>query len=56
MKIQMVVRTVKHGLISREASLARMRELFPGIEMEVVTPLFTETKKRYLWTRDLEAG
>lgn len=55
-KIQMVVRTVKHGFISREESLARMRELFPEIEMEAVTPLFTETKKRYLWSRDLEAG
>jgi hypothetical protein len=55
-KTQMIVRTVKHGLISREASLARMRELFPDIKMESVTPLFTETKKRYLWSRDLEAG
>jgi hypothetical protein len=52
----MIVRTVKHGFISQEASLARMRELFPDIEMEAVTPLFTETKKRYLWSRDLEAG
>jgi non-ribosomal peptide synthetase component E (peptide arylation enzyme) len=56
LKTQMIVRTVKHGLISREASLARMRELFPEIEMEAVTPLFTETKQRYLWSRDLEAG
>jgi hypothetical protein len=47
--------TVKHGIIS-EASLARMRELFSEIEMEAVIPLFTETKKRYLWSRDLEAG
>jgi hypothetical protein len=56
LKTQMIVRTVKHGFISQEASLARMRELFPDIEMEAVTPLFTETKKRYLWSRDLEAG
>jgi hypothetical protein len=55
-KTQMIVRTVKHGFISREASLARMRELFPDIEMEAVTPLFTETKKQYLWSHDLEAG
>lgn len=33
-----------------------MRELFPKIEMEAVIPLFIETKKRYLWSRDLEAG
>lgn len=56
LKTQMTMRTVKHGFISREASLARMRELFPEIEMEAVIPLFTETKKRYLWSRDLEAG
>jgi hypothetical protein len=56
LKTQMIVRTVKHGFISREASLARMRELFPDIEIEAVTPFFTETKKRYLWSRDLEAG
>lgn len=56
LKTQMTVRTVKHGYISREASLARMRELFPDIEMEAVIPLLTETKKRYLWSRDLEAG
>ena len=55
LKTQMTVRTVKHGYISREASLARMRELFPDIEMEAVIPLLTETKKRYLWSRDLEA-
>lgn len=45
--------TVKHGIIS-EASLARMRELFSEIGMEAVIPLFTEMKKRYLWSRDLE--
>ena len=56
LETQMTVRTVKHGFISREASLARMRELFPNVEMKAVTPLFTETKKQYLWNRDLEAG
>jgi transposase-like protein len=56
LKTQMIMRTVKHGLVSRETSLPRARELFPEIEMEAVTPLFTETKKRYLWSRDLDAG
>lgn len=56
LKTQMTVRTVKHGYISRVESLARMRELFPEIEMKAVIPLFTETKKQYLWSRDLEAG
>ena len=55
-KTQMTVRTVKHGLISRESSLALARELFPDIDLEEVTDLFTETKQRYLWSRDLEAG
>jgi hypothetical protein len=40
----MTVRTVKHGFISREASLARMRGLFAEIEMEAVIQLFTGTK------------
>ena len=48
LKTQMTVWMVKHRFISREASFARMRELFPEIEMEAVIPLFTETKKRYL--------
>jgi IS1 family transposase len=56
LKTQMTVRTVKHGLISRESSLALARELFPDIDLEEVTDLFTETKQRYLWSRDLEAG
>ena len=44
LKTQMTVRTVKHGSISREASLARMRGLFAEIEMEAVIQLFTGTK------------
>ena len=56
LKTQMTVRTVKHGLISRATSLALARELFPDIDLEEVTDLFTETKQRYLWSRDLEAG
>jgi hypothetical protein len=52
----MTVRTVKHGLISRESSLALARELFPDIDLEEVTDLFTEPKQRYLWSRDLETG
>ena len=56
LKTQMTVRTVKHGLISRETSLAHQRELFPSIDLGEVTDLFTETKQRYLWSRDLEAG
>ena len=55
-KTQMTVRTVKHGLISRESSLALARELFPTLRLDEVTDLFTETKQRYLWSRDLEAG
>jgi hypothetical protein len=56
LKTQMAVRTVKHGLISRETSLALARELFPEMDPEAVTGLFTETKQQYLWSRDLEAG
>ena len=52
----MTVRTVKHGLISRETSLALARELFPTLDLEEVTNLFTETKQHYLWSRDPEAG
>ena len=51
----MTVRTVKHGLISREASLALARELFADLDLDEVTDLFTETKQRYLWSRNLEA-
>ena len=56
LKTQMTVRTVKHGLVSRETSLALARELFPTLDLEEVTDLFTETKQHYLWSRDLEAG
>lgn len=56
LRTQMTVRTVKHGLISRETSLALARELFPAIDLGAVTDLFTETKQRYLWSRDIEAG
>lgn len=56
LKTQMIVRTVKDGLVSRETSLALARELFPEIELDAVTSLFTETKQRYLYSRDLEAG
>ena len=56
LKTQMSVRTVKHGLISREASLALARELFPTLGLEEITDLFTEAKQHYLWSRDLEAG
>ena len=55
-KTQMIMRTVKHGLISRESSLALAREFFPTLGLDEVTDLFTETKQRYLWSRDLEAG
>ena len=54
-KTQMTVRTVKHGLISRESSLALARELLPTLGLNEVTDLFTETKQRYLWSRNLEA-
>jgi hypothetical protein len=43
-------------LVSRGTSLTLARELFPGIDLEAVTDLFTETKQRYLWSCDLEAG
>jgi len=56
LQTQMTVRTVKHGLVSRETSLALARELFPTLDLEEVTDLFTETKQHYLWSRDLEAG
>jgi hypothetical protein len=56
LKTQMIVRTVKEGLISRETSLALARELFPAIELDAVTSLFTETKQRYLYGRDLDVG
>jgi hypothetical protein len=56
LKTQMIVRTVKHGLISRETSLALARELFPTVDLDEVMHLFTEPKQRYLWSRDLEAG
>ena len=56
LKTQMTMRTVKHGLVSRETSLALARELFPTLDLEEVTDLFTETKQHYLWSRDLEAG
>jgi hypothetical protein len=56
LKTQMIVRTVKDGLVSRETSLSLARELFPEIELDAVTSLFTETKQRYLYSRDLEAG
>ena len=55
-KTQMTVRTVKHGLISRESSHALARALFPTLRLDEVTDLFTETKQRYLWSRDLEVG
>ena len=55
LKTQMTVRTVKHGLISREASLALARELFPDLDLDEVTDLFMETKQRYLWSRNIEA-
>ena len=56
LKTQMTVRTIKHGLVSRETSLALARELFPTLDLEEVADLFTETKQHYLWSRDLEAG
>lgn len=56
LQTQMAVRTIKHGLISQESSLALARELFPSIDLDEVTDLFTETKQRYLWCCDLEAG
>ena len=53
---QMTLRTVKHGFVSRETSLARARELFPDITEEAVELLFTDRKQRYLAWRDRPRG
>jgi hypothetical protein len=56
LKRQMRVRTIKHGLISRDRSLSIGRELFPTLSIEELAPLFTDAKQRYLSWRDLDAG
>ena len=56
LQTQMRVRTMKHGFISREWSLAVGRELFPALDREQLTELFTEAKQRFLWWCDIEGG
>lgn len=56
LKTQMTIWTVKHGLVSKESSLARQREFFTDIDLDGGTDLFPETKQHYLWSRDLEVG
>jgi IS1 family transposase len=56
LKRQMRVRTLKQGLISRGRSLSLGRELFPSLSMDQLEPLFTDSKRRYLSWRDLDAG
>ena len=53
---QMRVRTLKNGLVSRNWSVSVGQSLFPSLQMDQATSLFTEPKRRYLWWRDLEAG
>jgi len=56
LQTQMTLRTVKHGFVSRETSLARARELFPAITEDAVELLFTARKQRYLGWRDRPDG
>jgi len=56
LQTQMRVRTMKHGFVSREWSLRLGRELFPSLEEEQATALFTEAKQRFLWWCDIEEG
>lgn len=53
---QMTLWTVKHGLVSRETSLARTRELFPYLDKPSVEALFSEQKHQFLWSCDIWAG
>ena len=53
---QQRIRTIKEGLISREASTELAQEMFPGISSDAVEKLFIESKHRYLRGRDLEVN
>jgi hypothetical protein len=56
LQTQMTLRTVKHGFVSRETSVARARDLFPEMPEGVVKLLFTDRKQRYLDWRDRGVG
>jgi len=51
---QQRIRTIKEGLISREASVELAQELFPGLSSDAAEQLFIESKQRYLRGRDIE--
>jgi hypothetical protein len=53
---QQRIRTIKEGLISREASTELAQEMFPGISPDAVEQLFVKSKQRYLRGRDLEVS
>ena len=56
LQTQMTLRTVKHGFVSRETSVARARDLCPEMPEEVVELLFTDRKQQYLDWRDRGVG